>query len=57
MELIELLEVCLEADPKQFHINLGSICTMLGRAAQDQNPEMKTKVAHFGGKICLALEK
>lgn len=30
---------------------------MLGRAGQDQNPEMKNKVASFAGKICLALEK
>lgn len=30
---------------------------MLGRAGQDPNPEMKTKVARFGGKLCLALEK
>jgi len=55
--LIELLEVCLEADPKQFHLSLGAICNMLGRGAQDQNPEMKTKCAHFAGKLCISLGK
>lgn len=32
VELIELLEVCLEADPTQFHFHLGGICQMLGKA-------------------------
>lgn len=57
MELIELLEVCLEADPSQFHFSLGQICSMLGKAAQDQNPDMKNKVALFSGKLCVALNK
>lgn len=57
VELIDLLDVCLDADPQQFHLSLGAICTMLGRAGQDQNPEMKTKVAHFAGKLCTALGK
>jgi hypothetical protein len=29
---------------------------MLGKAAQDQNPDMKIKVAKFSGKMCLALK-
>lgn len=32
VELIDLLDVCLDADPQQFHLSLGAICTMLGRA-------------------------
>jgi len=57
VQLIDFLEVCLEADKAQFHLSLGAICSMLGRAGQDANPEMKTKVARFAGKLCLALEK
>jgi len=30
---------------------------MLGRGGQDQNPEMKIKVAHFAGKLCRSLGK
>ena len=30
---------------------------MLGKGGQDQNPEMKIKVAHFAGKLCRSLGK
>jgi len=30
---------------------------MLGKAAQDENPEMKNICAGFGGRLALALEK
>lgn len=30
---------------------------MLGRAGQDENPDMKIKVAQFAGKLCSALPK
>ena len=48
-ELIELLEVCLEADAHQFTPHIGPLCPMLGKAAQDGNPEMKNKTAYFSG--------
>ena len=49
VELIELLEVCLEADAHQFTPHIGPLCQMLGKAAQDGNPEMKNKTAYFCG--------
>ena len=30
---------------------------MLGKAAHDPNPEMKTIVALFSGKLCVTLDK
>lgn len=57
VELIELLEACLEADHLQFTPQIGVICGMLGKAAQDQNPEMKNKVASFCGQLALTLDK
>lgn len=57
MELIELLGVCLEADHMQFLPNIGQICTMLGKAGADSNPEMKIKCASFCGELALKLGK
>ena len=51
IQLLELLEVCLEADKYQFMAQLGAIGSMLARAAQDENPEMKSKVASFAGQL------
>ena len=55
VELIGLLDVCLDSDKHQFVPMLGQVCSMLGRAATDSNPEMKQKVAAFAGKICREL--
>ena len=41
----------MEADKFQFLSHLGAIGGMLARAGQDENPEMKTKVAQFAGRI------
>lgn len=57
MALIELLEQCLEADSVQFTQHIGPLCQMLGKAAQDPNPEMKNKVAYFCGQLALTLDK
>lgn len=57
VQLIELLEVCLEANKEQFVPSLGAITLMLARAGTDSNPEMKIKAASFGGQLCLALGK
>lgn len=56
VELINLLDLCLETDSTQFVPNLGSICVMMGRALQDQNPEMKIAGGLLAGKICIALK-
>ena len=56
MELIELLGTCLESDKTQFLGQLGPVCTMLARAAQDSNPEMKQKVASFSGELAEELK-
>jgi len=34
---------------------MGSVAGMLGRLAEDSNPEMKQKVATFSGKLCREL--
>lgn len=57
VQLIELLEVCLEANKDQFVPSLGNISMMLAKAGTDSNPEMKLKAASFGGQLCLALGK
>lgn len=57
VQLIELLEVCLEADPNQFVPHAGQLCTMLSKAAMDGNPDMKSKVATFAGQLAVALDR
>ena len=57
VQLIELLEVCLEADHMQFLPNIGTICTMLGKAGADANPDMKIKCASFCGQLAVKLGK
>lgn len=51
MQLIELLDVCLDSDKEQFVPQMSTIASMLGRAATDSNPEMKQKVATFSGSL------
>ena len=51
VELIDLLDCCLESDKNQFIPVMGQIAGMLGRAATDSNPEMKQKVASFAGTL------
>ena len=53
MLLIDLLDVCLEADPNQFVPHAGQLCTMLSKAAQDPNPDMKIKLAQFAGRLAI----
>ena len=55
VELIGLLDVCLESDNAQFLPHLGPIANMLSKAAADSNPEMKQKVATFAGTLCTEL--
>lgn len=55
--MIDLLELCLEADKNQFIENLGALCGMLGKATQDPNPDMKNKCASFAGHLAISLEK
>ena len=57
VELIGLLDVCLESDKFQFMSVLGQVCSMLGRATTDSNPDMKQKVASFSGKLCRELRE
>jgi hypothetical protein len=57
VSLIELLELCLETDNSEFVTQLGPLCTMLGKATQDQNPEMKNICAKFCGKLATTLGK
>ena len=56
VELIELLDTCLDSDKHQFLGQLGPISSMLARAATDSNPEMKQKVALFAGSLCRELK-
>lgn len=37
--------------------NIGQICMMLGKAAQDPNPDMKIKCAEFCGTLAVKLDK
>ena len=55
VELINLLDVCLETDKTCFLAHLGPLSTMLSKAAADSNPEMKQKVATFSGTLCREL--
>ena len=57
VELIDLLDVCLESDKQQFLPHLGPIANMLAKAAADSNPEMKQKVATFAGTLCRELKE
>jgi len=36
---------------------IGQICTMLGKAGADSNPDMKIKCASFSGELALKLDK
>ena len=56
VELLDLLDTCLESNKNQFLGQLGPICGMLARASQDSNPEMKIKVASFSGSLCKELK-
>ena len=57
MELIELLDVCLEADKNQFIPQVGNLCIMLGKVGVDSNPDMKNKFAQFVGKLATTMDK
>lgn len=54
MQLIELLEVCLESDKFQFLAQMGLVCGALARACSDNNPDMKQKVSSFASQLALA---
>jgi len=55
MQLMDLLEVCLNSDKHQFIACMGEIGGMLGRCGADENPEMKSKMAAFSANLCTAL--
>ena len=54
VQLIELLEVCLESDKFQFLSQMGAVCGALARSCTDNNPEMKLKVSSFASQLALA---
>ena len=56
VELLELMDTCMDSDKTQFVPQLGAISTMLSRVAGDTNPEMKQKVASFAGTLCRELK-
>ena len=47
--MVELLTLCLESDKYQLLPKLGEVSNMIAKAAQDQNPEMKSFIAKFAG--------
>lgn len=51
------METCLDSDKEQFVAQMSSVAVMLGRLAEDSNPEMKQKVATFSGKLCRELSQ
>lgn len=51
------MEVCLDSDKFTFLPLLGPISTMMARAGQDSNPEMKQRLASFAGKVCRELKE
>jgi hypothetical protein len=55
MQLVELLEACLEADKYQFLSQLGLVSGMIARGLTDENPEMKQKCATFAASLCREL--
>ena len=57
MQLIQLLQVCLDSDKNQFIACMGEVGGMLGRAGADENPEMKQKMAAFSANLCRELPK
>ena len=57
MQLIDLLEACLEADKYQFLSQLGPIGGMIARGLTDENPEMKQKCATFAASLCRQLNQ
>ena len=57
MQLIELLQVCLDSDKHQFVACMGEVGGMLGRAGSDENPDMKQKMAAFIANLCRELPK
>ena len=55
MQLIDLLEVCINSDKYSFVPHLSALSLMLARAIADSNPEMKQRAALFAGKLCREL--
>ena len=55
VELLELLDTCLDSDKQQFVPQMSTVAAMLARVATDTNPEMKQKVASFAGSLCREL--
>ena len=52
IQLVELLSNCIERDNINFISKLSDICQMSAKAAQDQNPAMKTQISQFMGTLC-----
>ena len=57
IQLIDLMDVCLDSDKRTFLAHLGPISAMMARAGQDSNPEMKQRIATFAGKLCRELKE
>ena len=55
MQLLDLLQVCLDSDKNQFIACMGEIGGMLGRCGSDENPDMKSKMASFSANLCREL--
>jgi hypothetical protein len=51
VQLIDLLSICLTSNKVAFIAHLGEVCSMLGKALLDANPDMKTKAASFTAEM------
>lgn len=57
VQLLELLDLCLDTNNSQFVANLSSVTNMLAKVGQDPNPDMKNKFASFSSKLALVMGK
>ena len=57
LELLELLDLCLETDSSQFVANIAAVTGMLAKAGLDPNPDMKNRFAHFSSKLAQGMGK
>jgi hypothetical protein len=45
------LHICLTSNKVSFIQHFGEVCAMLGKAGEDANPDMKSKVASFAAEL------
>ena len=57
VQLLDLLDLCIETDNTQFVANLSAVCGMLTKVGMDPNPDMKNKFAAFSSKLALVMGK